>query len=251
MTERCHPSKMLRRSLGILGVLAALALLIACGERATETPTDLTAPTIGVDSPPGSSTPSGHEGSEGLVLGPDSDRETVYTGALCGPNAPVRDYSLVAINVEISLNRYLDYDHMGRMYVLEDRWEQVREEEAQNRAARLDQAEPAVTIGLQGGDHVNAAIDASDVVIAVGYDVVEYGPAYWNRGGRKKIIHVDFAPAEMDAAYPVEVEIVSDVADALWQLNEAINVRFESRLRVLNRRNCRCDLIIFQLGSDL
>ena len=150
MTKRSHPSKMLRQIFGILGVLAALVLMIACGERATETPTDLTAPTIGVDSPSGSSTPSGHEGSGGLVLGPDSDRETVYTGALCGPNAPVRDYSLVAINVEISLNRYLDYDHMGRMYVLEDRLEQVREEEAQNRAARLDQAEPAVSIGLQG-----------------------------------------------------------------------------------------------------
>ena len=88
--------------------------------------------------------------TEGLVLGPYSDRETVYAGALCDPTAPLRDYSLVAINVEISLNRYLDYDHMGRMYVLEDRLEQVREEEAQNRAARADLAEPAVSIGLQG-----------------------------------------------------------------------------------------------------
>jgi hypothetical protein len=129
----------------MIGVLAVFALLAACGERATETPPDLTPPDISVDS-----TPSGHEGSEGLVLGSDFDKETVYAGALCDPSAPVRDYSLVAINVEITLNRYLDYDHMGRMYVLEDRLENVREEEAQNRAARLDQAEPAVTIGLQG-----------------------------------------------------------------------------------------------------
>jgi acetolactate synthase-1/2/3 large subunit len=86
------------------------------------------------------------------------------------------------------------------------------------------------TIGLQGGDHVNAAIDAADLVIAVGYDLVEYSPAFWNRGGAKKIIHIDFTPAEMDAAYPVDVEIVSDVADAMWQLNEAVNIRFESRL---------------------
>lgn len=57
---------------------------------------------------------------------------------------------MAAINVEISLNRYLDYDHQGRMYVLEQDLARAKQEEAQNRAARSDQAEPAVTIGLQG-----------------------------------------------------------------------------------------------------
>ena len=107
----------MRRILGIMGVLAAIALLAACGERATEMPPDLTPPDINVDS-----TPSGHEGSEGLVLGSDSDKETVYAGALCDPSAPVRDYSLVAINVEISLNRYLDYDHLAGCMFLRNGW---------------------------------------------------------------------------------------------------------------------------------
>ena len=39
------------------------------------------------------------------------------------------------------------------------------------------------TIGLQGRDHVNAALDAADVVISVGYDLVEYAPAFWNYPG--------------------------------------------------------------------
>jgi len=87
------------------------------------------------------------------------------------------------------------------------------------------------TMGLQGKDHVNLAIDQSDLVIAVGYDLVEYSPNFWNKTpGNKKIIHMDFWPAEVDSAYPVEVEIVADLADALWQLNEEINGRFERRL---------------------
>lgn len=87
------------------------------------------------------------------------------------------------------------------------------------------------TMGLQGKDHVNLAIDQADLVIAVGYDLVEYSPNFWNKTpANKKIVHMDFWPAEVDSAYPVEVEIVADLADALWQLNEEINGRFERRL---------------------
>lgn len=78
------------------------------------------------------------------------------------------------------------------------------------------------TIGLQGGDYVNCAIDEADLVITVGYDLVEYGPAYWNRGTPKPVVHIDFTPAEIDQAYPVAVEVVADIADALWQINETL-----------------------------
>jgi acetolactate synthase-1/2/3 large subunit len=86
------------------------------------------------------------------------------------------------------------------------------------------------TLGLQGRDHVNSAIDQADVIISVGYDLVEYTPAFWNKSGKKTIIHIDFLPAEIDDDYPVAVDIVSDVADALWQLNEEINRRFKGEL---------------------
>ena len=73
-------------------------------------------------------------------------------------------------------------------------------------------------------------IDKADVIISVGYDLVEYSPSHWNKSGGKKIVHIDFSPAEIDEAYPVTVEIVADVADALWQLNEEINNRFANRM---------------------
>ena len=84
-------------------------------------------------------------------------------------------------------------------------------------------------IGLQGKDHINAAIDQSDLIIAVGYDLVEYSPEFWNKTP-KKIIHIDFWPAEVDDAYDVDADIQGDVADALWQLNEVLNQRYENKL---------------------
>lgn len=87
-----------------------------------------------------------------------------------------------------------------------------------------------LTLGLQARDYINFALDEADVVVAVGYDLVEYSPSYWNKHGDKRVVHIDFLPAEIDSAYPVAVDVVSDIADALWQINEEINRRFEGRL---------------------
>lgn len=80
------------------------------------------------------------------------------------------------------------------------------------------------TIGLGSGDYNNLAIDESDLVIAIGYDLVEYSPSAWNRieGGNKKIIHIDYTPAEVDRDYLPNVEIIADLAGALYQLNKAL-----------------------------
>jgi len=87
------------------------------------------------------------------------------------------------------------------------------------------------TIGLQSKDHIMGAMDAADLVIAVGYDLVEYSPSAWNKKPEnKKILHIDFWAAETDNDYHVDCEIVSDIADALWQLNEEINARYEGKL---------------------
>ena len=85
-------------------------------------------------------------------------------------------------------------------------------------------------MGLQGGDYVNLAVDQSDLVIAVGYDLVEYAPGLWNKTRGKKLISIDFEPAEIDQDFPVDVDIVSDLADAMWQLNEEMNARFDGKL---------------------
>ncbi len=75
------------------------------------------------------------------------------------------------------------------------------------------------TMGLQSKDHINHAMDKCDVVITVGYDLVEYSPSFWNANMDKAIVHIDFLPAEVDIHYTVAVDVVGDIADALWQLN--------------------------------
>ena len=82
------------------------------------------------------------------------------------------------------------------------------------------------TVGLQANDYSWLAIQESDLVIALGYDLVEYHPRLWNdkftAKDRRKIIHIDFLPAETDENYPVDVDIVGDLAHTLWMFNERI-----------------------------
>lgn len=87
-------------------------------------------------------------------------------------------------------------------------------------------------VGLQARDYVMGALAAADLIITVGYDVAEYSPDYWNTRHNKKIIHIDFLPAEIYDNYQPEVEIVADVSGSLWALNQAAkneNIRFEPK----------------------
>jgi len=104
-------------------------------------------------------------------------------------------------------------------------------------AVSLDDPHCLYTIGMQGKDHIIEAFHRADVIIAVGYDLVEYAPSFWNKGKDKKIIHIDFEPAEIDVDYTIAVDVTADIADALWHLNEALNARFEERLPLFDIRD--------------
>ncbi len=78
------------------------------------------------------------------------------------------------------------------------------------------------TVGLGSKDHVSKAIDDADLVITLGFDMVEYHPILWNTNRDKRILHADFLPAEIDEHYHPETEVIGDLAHALWMLNERI-----------------------------
>ena len=88
----------------------------------------------------------------------------------------------------------------------------------------LDARDPhsLLVAGLGSRDHVTEVFEKADLVITIGYDLIEWHPDQWNKGMDKKIIHIDFEPAEVDNHYRCDVEIVSDIAGALWELNEQI-----------------------------
>jgi acetolactate synthase I/II/III large subunit len=79
-----------------------------------------------------------------------------------------------------------------------------------------------MAVGLQARDHVLSGFDRADVVVSIGYDLVEYAPARWNPDGRKRIIHIDTQPAEVDAFYQPEVELVGDIDGTLRRLLAAV-----------------------------
>ncbi len=87
-------------------------------------------------------------------------------------------------------------------------------------AARWDYEYNLLTIGLQARDHVTCAFEEADLIICIGYDLVEYSSLFWNQTRDKRIIHIDFTEAEVDEYYHPEVELVADIAGTLWELNE-------------------------------
>jgi len=102
-------------------------------------------------------------------------------------------------------------------------------------AMPADHALSLLSIGLQARDFVSCGFAAADLIVTVGYDQVEYAPYHWNPRGDKAIVHVDFTQAETDAMYQPEVEIVSDVREALEllcaEVTQAHDRGYPARLR--------------------
>jgi acetolactate synthase I/II/III large subunit len=84
------------------------------------------------------------------------------------------------------------------------------------------------TVGLQEHDYVSCGLDRADVVICVGYDLVEYAPARWNLRRGKRIVHIDPSPAEVDAAYQVAVGVQGAIAESLARIAEQTSARADS-----------------------
>ncbi len=89
--------------------------------------------------------------------------------------------------------------------------------------------------GLAAHDYVGCGFDRADVVICVGYDIVEYHPHLWHRNDEQKIVHIDALPAEVDEHYILEVGVVGDIAASLRALAERVPPRSEHWAEALRR----------------
>lgn len=87
--------------------------------------------------------------------------------------------------------------------------------------------------GLQAHDYANFGFDQADVIICVGYDLVEYHPYLWHPTRDRKIIHIDMSPAEVDAHYVVEVGVLGDIRYTLDRIAELATPHQGHRLRPL------------------
>ncbi|WP_447971483.1 hypothetical protein [Nitrospira sp. M1] len=89
--------------------------------------------------------------ANGLLASTTGQEPVSNKGGRCPTTAPVKKYDISAINVEISLNQWLDY-YPGYMYALTEDIEKIREEEAKNAEARESEGHSnpgAVNNGIQ------------------------------------------------------------------------------------------------------
>ena len=85
------------------------------------------------------------------------------------------------------------------------------------------------TVGLGARDIVLDAFQEADLVICVGYDMVEWHPEKWNTGKKKTIVHIDTRPAEVDRHYETDVEIIGDISEALREMLKRLDSRHEKQ----------------------
>ncbi|MEM7061162.1 MAG: acetolactate synthase large subunit [Pseudomonadota bacterium] len=93
---------------------------------------------------------------------------------------------------------------------------------------------------LSSGDFVHRAIEAADLIINVGHDVIEKPPFFMHPGGvaedgghstpdpvrvseSTKVIHISFRSAEVDPVYFPQLEVVGDIANAVWQIKNGLS----------------------------
>ena len=90
--------------------------------------------------------------------------------------------------------------------------------------------------GLQANDYVSCGFDQADVIICVGYDLVEYHPYLWHPTRDRTILHIDYSPAETDAHYPVAVGIIGDVRHSLDRIAQQATPHQGEHVRPLRER---------------
>lgn len=113
-----------------------------------------------------------------------------------------------------------------------------------------DSPESLHTIGMGFRDFVMDAVDQADLIVTIGYDLAEYAPDKWNPTMDKRIIHIDFTPAEVYTHYQPVVEIVADIPATLRELNErlaATSRTFDPSWYVPIRDRIRADINSYDL----
>src|SRR4051794_2135014 len=88
----------------------------------------------------------------------------------------------------------------------------------------LDYRDPHAlgTVGLQSRDYALAGFEEADVVITVGYDLVEHAPSNWNPNRDKTIVGIDSVASEVDEHFITEVDLVGDLYHILSRLTEEL-----------------------------
>ncbi len=89
------------------------------------------------------------------------------------------------------------------------------------------------TAGLQSNDYVSCGFNKADVIVCVGFDLVEYHPYLWHPTRDRTLIHIDQSPAEVDAYYSAQVGVNGDIKHSLLRIMELATPHSGNTMRPL------------------
>lgn len=78
------------------------------------------------------------------------------------------------------------------------------------------------TAALSDDDFLHEAVDGADLILNVGHDTIEKPPFFMHPSQNRKVIHLNFFPAEIDQVYFPQLNIIGDIASNITQLTIAL-----------------------------
>ena len=92
------------------------------------------------------------------------------------------------------------------------------------------------TAALSERDYVHEAIDAADLIIAIGHDTIEKPPFIMGPRG-PQVIHVGYTPANVEQVYFPDAEVVGDLGPSLEQLADRVEGKLHTAGALLPLRD--------------
>lgn len=81
------------------------------------------------------------------------------------------------------------------------------------------------TIGIPQKDYVNKIFEQADLVIGIGYDIVEYAPQKWNPDGSLEVVHIGIKAADISKYYQSVAQVIGDISDSLYRVLELSKIK--------------------------
>jgi len=73
------------------------------------------------------------------------------------------------------------------------------------------------TAALSDHDFLHAAVKKADLIVNIGHDVIEKPPFIMEHNG-VKVIHINYFPAQIDAVYFPQLNVVGDITDTIQRM---------------------------------
>ena len=105
------------------------------------------------------------------------------------------------------------------------------------------------TAALSANDYLHCAIERADLIINVGHDVIEKPPFFMEKGG-KKVIHINFFPAQVDDVYFPQLNVVGDISESITRLSQWVKPMGDKDFSYFERVRDNVDLHVTKFFED-